>query len=350
MDSKFIYFTKKETFEALVSSFPSWLSPICFIEDSNEIWFNGHFFQAGKESLRVSEMNNNVIVSLSDSYFNIVPGTSSISVRAQGNNVIISCDALTRIDTDDFLEWKDNVLYHKDSGIREGSYGPTANQEGASNFIIPRIYVNAKGHVTEIEEKSINIRDYVQQRRPDQTNSDRNLLISSGSNDREETDVTIKGRDLTYNNFTKTMKVPNIQVEGSNSQSLIVRNGDLVVEQGTIIGKLQGEVTGTATPKIHSSENPDYGGASTNLYGHVKLVDEMPASPQPSSSSSDTNDQRIEAKAASPYLVYNYVKASKIKVNAIDANKRAVDLSSRIDFTDDFVVNGNQLSINWTEL
>mgnify|MGYP006896747787 CR=1 FL=1 len=76
----------------------------------------------------------------------------------------------------------------------------------------------------------------------------------------------------------------------------------------------------------------------------------MPGNPTPSSNNSDTSSAEVEAKAASPYLVYNYVKASKIKVNAIDANKRTVDLSARIDFTDDFVVQGNQLSISWLEL
>ena len=59
----------------------------------------------------------------------------------------------------------------------------------------------------------------------------------------------------------------------------MVKKGDLVVEQGIIIGRLQGEVTGSATPKIHISETPDYGGASTKLYGHVKLVDVMPNNP-----------------------------------------------------------------------
>jgi len=44
MKSKFLYFKKRNIFDALVDSIPEELSPICFIEDSNEIWFNGHFF------------------------------------------------------------------------------------------------------------------------------------------------------------------------------------------------------------------------------------------------------------------------------------------------------------------
>jgi hypothetical protein len=65
-------------------------------------------------------MNNIVNVSLSEDSFNIVPGSESISIRSQDKNVIISCDALTKINTDDFLEWKDGKLYHKPSGVTKG--------------------------------------------------------------------------------------------------------------------------------------------------------------------------------------------------------------------------------------
>lgn len=348
--SKFLYFQKKETFEQLVATFPEWLSPLCFIEDTNEIWFNKHFFQAGHDTLRVSEMDNNVIVSLSDSHFNIVPGSTSINIRAQGNSILISSNALTRINTDNYLEWVDNILKHKDSGVTEGTYGPTTGQTGASNFYVPKITVDKKGHIVDINNQNINIRDFTEQRKSDDLDGDRPLLLSEVAQDRDNTNVTRKGNGVTYNNYDKTLKTPNIEVSGTKSGSVVVKNGNLVVQNGTIIGKLQGEVTGTATPKIHISSNPDYGGASTELYGHVKLVDTMPNNPQPSSNNTDTNNQQIDAKAASPYLVYNYVKAQKIKVNAIDANKNTVDLSSRIDFTDDFVVRGNQLSINWIEL
>jgi hypothetical protein len=58
------------------------LSPLCFIEDSNEIWFEKHFFQAGHESLRVEEMNGTVTVSLSDTSFTLIPGSTSVSIRA----------------------------------------------------------------------------------------------------------------------------------------------------------------------------------------------------------------------------------------------------------------------------
>lgn len=349
MNSKFLYFRKRRTFDNLVATFPEGLSPICFIEDTNEIWFNDHFFQAGHETLMVSEMNNNVIVSLADSSFTIVPGSSSIALHAQDNNITISCDALTRIDTDEFLEWRGDKLYHKDSGVEVGSYGPTTNQTGANTFKIPRLTVDKKGHITEAIDRDITIRDFVEQRKSDDVDVDRPLLISENQQDRDNTDVTRKGKQVTYNNLTKTLKVPKVEVNGGTEDSLKVK-GNLVVEQGIIVGKLQGEVTGTATPKIHLSENPDYGGASTELYGHVKLVDQMPSTPQPSSSNSNKDNQQVEANAASPYLVYSYVKAQKIKINAVDAHKQIVDVSNKLDFTDDFVINDSQLSINWSEL
>lgn len=349
-NSKFLYFRKKENFQSLVATFPSWLSPICFIEDSDEIWFNGHFFKAGQDSLKVSEMNNNVIVSLAESYFKIVPGTTSVSITAQGNSIMISCDALTKIDTDDYLEWKNQILSHKDSGVQEGGYGPTTNQTGASIFTIPRIVVDPKGHITNASDKEIQIRDFVEQRKSDEQNLDRPILISEQEQDSDNVNVTRKGKNVTYNNFNQTFKVPNVEVEGTKEKSVVVKKGNLVVEQGIIIGKLQGEVTGSATPKIHSSATPDYGGASTKLYGHVKLVDQMPGTPQPSSNNEDLTNQNIDAQAASPYLVYNYVKAQKVKINAIDANKNAVDTSDRLDFTEDFVIKDSQLSIRWTEL
>lgn len=350
MDSKFLYFTKRAYFDSLVDSFPVYLSPLCFIEDTNEIWFNHHFFQAGHESLRISEMNNTVTVSLSDTSFRLVPGSSSIGIRSDGNDIIVSCSALTKIDTEGPLEWKNNKLYHKNSGIEAGSYGQRTEQVGASTITIPRVTFDQYGHATGAEDKKITIRDYVEQRKSDDKDSERQLLLSERDTDFDDTNITRKAKALSFNNFTGTLKTNNIEVEGTKDQSLVVKNGDLVVTNGTIIGKLHGEVTGTATPKIHLSENPDYGGASTELYGHVKLVDSMPENPSPSSGNKDKNNATVQGLAASPYLVFNYVNASKIKINGIDAQKKVVDLSNGLDFTDDFVVSQNKLSISWLEL
>lgn len=350
MTSKFLYFTKREIFDALVNSIPSDLSPVCFIEDSNEIWFNGHFFQAGHESISIEEMNNTVTVSLSESYFNIIPGSSSISVRAQDNSIIISSNALTKIDTDDILEWKDNRLYHKESGIVIGTYGPTSNQTGANILSIPKITFNNSGHAVDAQTMNITIRDYVEQRNSDDQNLDRPLLLSERASDTSDTNITRKSNQASYNNQTQLLKVGNLEVQGTQERSVVVKQGDLIVENGTIRGKLQGEVTGTATPKIHLSESGEYGGASKNLYGHVKLVDEITDEPAQSSNNTDKNSSNIVAEAASPYLVYNYVQANKFKVGGINANKVVVEVTDRLDFTDDFTLSGNKVSIGWTEL
>jgi hypothetical protein len=82
-----------------------------------------------------------------------------------------------------------------------------------------------------------------------------------------------------------------LEVNGGKEASAVIDSGNLIVRNGTIVGKLQGEVTGTATPKIHLSDIPDFGGASTALYGHVRLVDEMPLMPSPSSSNTDKNNK-----------------------------------------------------------
>lgn len=350
MDSKFLYFKKRTTFNSIVDTIPEGLSPLCFIEDSNEIWFEGHFFQAGHESFRVEEMNNTVIVSLSDSNFTLVPGSSSIQIKAQDNAIVISSNALTRIDTDDVLEWKENRLYHKDSGIEAGTYGPQGTSTGVNIIKIPKITFSKYGHAIGGETVDVTIRDYVEQRKSDDINEDRQLLLSERSTNTDDTNVTRKGKGLSYNNYTQELKAGNLQIEGTKAQSVVVKNGDLIVQNGTIIGKLQGEVTGTATPKIHLSQDPEYGGASTNMYGHVKLVDTMPGQPQQSSNNEDPNSSNVVAEAASPYLVYNYVNANKFRVGGINANKRVVETTERIDFTDDFVLQNNQVSIGWTEL
>ena len=350
MESKFLYFKKRRTFDSMVEQFPADLSPLCFIEDSNEIWFEHHFFQAGHESLRVDEIDGNIIVSLSDTSFTLIPGSSSIQLKSLDNSIIISSNALTYIDTDDQLEWKDDKLFHKESGIEIGTYGPRSTSTGVNILKIPKITFNKYGHATNAETVDITIRDYVEQRSADESDKDRQLLLSERETNTNDSNITRKGKGLTYNNYTQVLKAGSLELSGSQSQSLVIRQGDLIVENGTIVGKLQGEVTGTATPKIHLSETPEYGGASTNTYGHVKLVDTINGIPAPSSNNQNTNASDIEGLAASPYLVYNYVQANKFKVNGINANKQAVELSDRLDFTDDFIIQGNKISIGWTEL
>jgi len=62
-------------------------------------------------------MDNTVTVSLSDSFFKIVPGESINLSASEDNTIVISCNALTKIDTEGPLEWKDKKLFHKESGV-----------------------------------------------------------------------------------------------------------------------------------------------------------------------------------------------------------------------------------------
>lgn len=349
MESKFLYFKKRRTFDSIVEQFPADLSPLCFIEDSNEIWFEHHFFQAGHESLRVDEIDGTIIVALSDTSFTLVPGSSSIQLRAQNNAIVISSNALMRIDTDDQLEWKDNTLYHKESGVEIGTYGPNTSS-GVNIIKIPKITFNKYGHATSAETVDVTIRDYVEQRSADDFNADRQLLLSERNSDTNDVNISRKGKNLTYNNYSQLLKAGSLELSGSQTQSLTIKQGDLIVEKGTIIGKLQGEVTGTATPKIHLSSIPEYGGASTNMFGHVKLVDTINGTPSPSSDNQNESASEVEGLAASPYLVYNYVQANKFKINGVNANKQTVEVNDRLDFTEDFVLQGNKVSISWTEL
>lgn len=352
MNSKFLYFKKKTTFQRMVGSFPENLDPLCFIEDSNEIWFMGHYFQAGKETLRVSEMDNTVTISLSDSSFKIVPGESINLSAGEDNSIVISCNALTKIDTNDPLEWKDKKLFHKESGVTAGQYGEAVGQSGANTIKTVRLIIDDYGHIISAETVNDIIRDYVEQRKADSQNVDRQILIAERDVEQDDTNIVRKGKGFTYNNNTGTAKVDNIEIQGEQkASSLVIKKGDLVMQEGTIVGKLQGEVTGTATPKIHSSDSPDYGGASKYLYGHVKLVDTMPSNPSPSSDNQDKNKTDVEAQAASPYLVYNYVQASKIRINGVDANKHTVQLSGQdLNFTEDFTLDNGNLYISWLEL
>ena len=109
-----------------------------------------------------------------------------------------------------------------------------------------------------------------------------------------------KALGLTFDTSSNLLKIPGgIEAEGN---SLIT--GDLRVVSGVIIGDIQGNVSGTATPKIHLSTLPEHGGASLDLYGHVKLQDELTSEPEPSSSNTDINSANVtRGVAASPKMV-----------------------------------------------
>jgi len=131
---------------------------------------------------------------------------------------------------------------------------------------------------------------------------DRNILLSfNESSNNTDINQVRKASGLLYNDYTKILSISGGLVTNND---ITITSGDLKVINGLIIGDLQGSVSGEATPKIHLSENPEYGGASTELYGHVKLQKELNGIPAPPSNSADKNASDItNGIAASPYMV-----------------------------------------------
>ena len=82
---------------------------------------------------------------------------------------------------------------------------------------------------------------------------------------------------------------------------------------------------GQATPKIHLSLKPEYGGASTKLYGHVKLQDILNTRPDPSSDNENINDTNVVAAiAASPLMVWNAIQTAKDYADSILGSNNAM--------------------------
>lgn len=326
IDSKFAYIKKKEVFEPLIESIPKGLNPIVFIEDTREMWTCGTYFSIGYPSIEISEVSGSVKVQIGNSFFLMSTAGESISVRkGDGNRIIISSNALSRVDTEPPLEWDaaNRRLLHKESGAVPGSYGQSTNLGNASIFVIPNIIVDATGHITSAENHNIEIRDYVEQLAPSNLMGDRNILLSynEASNNMDTSQVR-KANGLVFNDATQKMTVAG----GMNSNGPVnVNHGDLSVLDGYIIGNLKGDVQGQATPKIHLSLKPEYGGASTKLYGHVKLQDILNTKPDPSSSNENINDTNIVAAiAASPLMVWNAIQTAKDYADSILGSNNAM--------------------------
>lgn len=326
IDSKFAYIKKKEVFEPLIESIPKGLNPIVFIEDTREMWTCGTYFSIGYPSIEISEVSGSVKVQIGNSFFLMSTVGESISVRkGDGNRIIISSNALSRVDTEPPLEWDaaNRKLLHKESGAVPGSYGQSTNLGNASIFVIPNITVDATGHITSAENHNIEIRDYVEQLAPSNLMGDRNILLSynEASNNMDTSQVR-KANGLVFNDATQKMTVAG----GMNSNGPVnVNHGDLSVLDGYIIGNLKGDVQGQATPKIHLSLKPEYGGASTKLYGHVKLQDILNTKPDPSSSNENINDTNVVAAiAASPLMVWNAIQTAKDYADSILGSNNAM--------------------------
>jgi hypothetical protein len=326
IDSKFAYIKKKEVFEPLIESIPKGLNPIVFIEDTREMWTCGTYFSIGYPSIEISEVSGSVKVQIGNSFFLMSTAGESISVRkGDGNRIIISSNALSRVDTEPPLEWDaaNRKLLHKESGAVPGSYGQSTNLGNASIFVIPNITVDSTGHITSAENHNIEIRDYVEQLAPSNLMGDRNILLSynEASNNMDTSQVR-KANGLVFNDATQKMTVAG----GMNSNGPVnVNHGDLSVLDGYIIGNLKGDVQGQATPKIHLSLKPEYGGASTRLYGHVKLQDILNTKPDPSSSNENINDTNVVAAiAASPLMVWNAIQTAKDYADSILGSNNAM--------------------------
>lgn len=292
-------------------------------------------------TIKVSEdLDGSVIVSIGPHSFKIQTTGGGLSVRTQDNTIIFDSNALTSIPTETPLEWiKDRKLIHQDSGVIQGTYGVDSDQARASVIKVPNIVVDKKGHITSIDDKNVTIRDYAEQLKPNENdNTDKPVLLAY-SNKGEQTNPVRQASGLTYNDKTGNLKTKGSIEVGGGAQ---IKGGDLKVEEGfKIYGEIYGNVTGTATPKIHSAATPEYGAASTSLYGHVLISDELGESaPLPSSTNSDPNRTElthgVQVVAASPLMVWNALEKAK--------------KYTREYFSDDFEEKGNKIYLRWEEI
>ena len=309
INSKFIYAKTRAAFEREIPNIPPHLKPIAFIEDTKEMWTMGTFFTIGYPAIVVSEKDGIVKVEVGQTNFTVTTSGESLSIRkGTGNSIIISSNALTKVDAEVPLEWDtlNKKLLHSVSNVTAGLYGQTTSDENASILNIPSFTVNKYGHVINAETKTVVIRDYVEQLAPGNSEVNRNILLSyNESSLNSDTDRTRKANGLTYNDYTKILNIAGGAVIGG---AVNISGGDLTVVGGQIVGDLKGNVTGSATPKIHISALPEYGGASKLLYGHVRLQDDLLVMPPASSSNEDVGASNIEAIAASPLMVWNTKK------------------------------------------
>lgn len=326
IDKKIVYARKKEEFEPLIPTIPEGLNPVVFIEDTREMWTCGTYFSIGYPSIEVSEVSGSVKVQIGNSFFLLTPTGDSISLRkGDGNRIIISSNALNRVDTEPPLKWdaSNRKLLHMESGVASDSYGQSTNLGNASVFVVPNFIVDATGHITFAENHNIEIRDYVEQVAPSNQMAERNILLSyNEANNNMDTSQVRKANGLTFNDATQRITVAGGMVSDG---AVTVNHGDVSVLDGYIIGKLKGDVEGQVTPKIHLSLKPEYGGASTKLYGHVKLQDILSRKPDPSSDNENINDTNVVAAiAASPLMVWNAIETAKSYADSILGSNNAM--------------------------
>lgn len=300
-----------------------------------------HSYTEGYPIKVTEDLNGVITVSLGNSDFKIQTTGESLSIRTQDNTIIFDSNALTSVPTESPLEWtKDKKLIHKDSGVIQGSYGADSDQNHAETIKVPNIKVDKKGHITNIQDKSITVRDYVDQLRPDDSSaSDKPVLLAYSEGGKEQANPVRQASGLTYNDKSGDLKIKGTAVIGGGVQ---VNGGNLVIQEGfKIYGEIHGNVQGTATPKVHSSVNPEYGAASTSLYGHVIIQDDLGVTPPPPSNANAVADRTdipagTQAVAASPLMVWNALEKSK--------------QFTRDYFSDDFEEKENKIYLRWEEI
>lgn len=329
--SKILYAKTRSGFEKEIPNIPINLNPIVFIEDTREMWTCGTFFSIGYPGIYVTEDNGAVKVTIGDTYFTLSTTGESLSIRNSGSDIIISSNALAKVDTEYPLKWDvyQKKLLHEVSGVQKGSYGPTSQIGNASVFTVPNFTIDEYGHITEATSYNISIRDYVEQLSPTETAGYKDILISyNNSNNSSEAAAVRKANGFKFDDATGIAYIKGgIESDGS----IKITKGDITIENGYFIGNVQGDVSGSATPKIHLSEIPEYGGASLHLYGHVLLQDTLPETePEPSSSNKNILDENIEAFAASPLMVYKALEAAKKYADGVAVGTEAVKYKGTI--------------------
>lgn len=330
MESKIIYAKTKAAFQRELPNIPPELKPLVFIEDTKEVWIMGNYFSIGSPGIRILDNNNIITVEVGPSNFTMSSAGDNIVIRkGEGNNIIFSSSALTSINTEYPLKWDttNKKLTHEKTSVTSGAYGETSSADNVSLITIPWFRVDAWGHLVEADNRNIKIRDYVEQQLSETASGSFNILIGHTENYSSETNPVRKARGLTFEPVSKKLTI-----EGGINAGASHISGDLTVTEGEIIGDVRGNITGTATPKIHLSEDPEYGGASTKLYGHVKLQDELNTEPLPSSNNEDINSNNvIRGIAASPRLVWNVKQEllggidASVKIRTIEINDTSID-------------------------
>lgn len=287
-----------------------------------------------------SDLQGVVTIKIGNSEFKIQTTGESLNLRTKDNLIILDSAALTSVPTEDPLEWtSDKKLIHKDSGVQKGNYGEASDKEQAETILVPHIEVDSKGHITSINNAQISVRDYVQQVKPSNSNTENvPILLAYQGGNKEQSNPVRQADGLTYNDSTGELVTKgNLEVGGGVN----ITGGNVSVDpKYKIYGELVGNITGTATPKIHSSSTPNYGAASTELYGHVKLQDDLGVEAPPPSNKSNSSktdlEEGVQAVAASPLMVWNALQKSKE--------------FTRQYFSDDFEEKNNKIYLRWEEI